>query len=195
MDFYFEFDFALHITWTTYGTWLPGDQRGYVSNTLQENRRYARRENRVGRPYAKDSAITRQRAAALQKYPTAFLTPQLALVVAQELVKAATKRHWHIARAAIMAAHAHVVIMKCPADGPAVRRILKGTTQARLNKVVRRPQKWWTQGGSDRFKNSRSAIENAIWYLARQENMLAGVCAMKPYLVGEDDDWVAQYFL
>jgi hypothetical protein len=104
MDYYFEFDFALHITWTTYGTWLPGDERGYVSNTLQENRRYARRENQLGRPYTKDSAITRQRAAALQKHPTAFLTPQLALAVAEELVEAAAKRDWYIARAAIMAA-------------------------------------------------------------------------------------------
>jgi hypothetical protein len=26
--------FALHITWTCYGTWLPGDQRGHVSNVL-----------------------------------------------------------------------------------------------------------------------------------------------------------------
>jgi hypothetical protein len=76
-----------------------------------------------------------------------------------------------------------------------VRRILKGTTQARLNKVIGRVQKWWTQGGSDRFKNSRYAIENAIWYVARQENMLAGVCAMQPYLVGVDDVWVSQYYL
>jgi hypothetical protein len=51
MDFYFEFDFALHITWTTYGTWLPGDERGYVANTLQDNELYLPRENVVGTPY------------------------------------------------------------------------------------------------------------------------------------------------
>jgi REP element-mobilizing transposase RayT len=186
MDFYFEFDFAIHITWTTYGTWLPGDERGYVANTLQRDGRYARRQNQPGRAFTKDSAITRQRAAALQKHPTTFLTPPLALAVAEELVAAAAQREWYIARAAVMAGHVHAVVMKCPADGPAVRRILKGTAQARLSKLWGSPKKWWTQSGSDRYKKSRWSIENAIWYVARQENMLAGVCAMQPYLVGVD---------
>src|SRR3954454_4062773 len=26
--------FALHITWTCYGTWLPGDERGHVSDVI-----------------------------------------------------------------------------------------------------------------------------------------------------------------
>ena len=30
-----ERPFVLHITWTCYGNWLPGDRRGYVSNTLR----------------------------------------------------------------------------------------------------------------------------------------------------------------
>ena len=27
--------FALHITWTCYGTWLPGDERGYVAGAFR----------------------------------------------------------------------------------------------------------------------------------------------------------------
>jgi len=26
---------AMFFTWTTYGTWLPGDERGHVSNKLR----------------------------------------------------------------------------------------------------------------------------------------------------------------
>lgn len=190
---YLQFDFALHITWTTYGTWLPGDARGYVSNTLQDNGFYLPRRNIIGTPYTQDSPTTRKRAASLQKHPTAYLTTRLALGVAEELVEAASQRDWYIARAAVMAAHVHVVVMNCPADGPAVRRILKGTTQARVSKLHRNVRKWFTAGGSDRYKNTPREIENAIRYVARQERMLAGVVAMRPYLVDEEEFEVGIY--
>ena len=81
--------FALHITWTCYGTWLPGDERGYVSNALLPSGGFRSKENTPGTPYTADDPYTRGRARALQKDSTVFLTRELARVAAEALVEAA----------------------------------------------------------------------------------------------------------
>jgi hypothetical protein len=68
-----------------------------------------------------------------------------------------------------MANHVHIVVTQCPDDGPAVRRILKGTSQAALSRLAGTPRKWWTTGGSDRYKHGEAAIMTAVNYVANQE--------------------------
>ena len=168
-----ERPFALLITWTCYGTWLPGDRRGHVSNTLLPEGGFLPKENVPDTPYSQGDELTRQRARELQKGETIYLTAEQALVVAVSLCQAAQTRGWRILRAAVMANHVHVVVMDCPNDGPTVRRILKGTSQAALNDHKGHNQRWWTQGGSDRYKNDWPAIEAAVEYVAKQPGMLA----------------------
>jgi len=167
---------ALLITWTTYGTWLPGDSRGYVAHTLDRTGDWQPRHNIPGTPYAEAHERTRDIARELQKWKTARLTRQLARVVAEELLDAASKRGWSILRAAIMAQHCHVLVTACPPDGSGVRRILKGTTQAALSRAVGEARRWWTAGGSDRHKNDWPAIEAACGYIEGQERILVAIC-------------------
>jgi REP element-mobilizing transposase RayT len=154
--------FALHITWTCYGTWLPGDQRGYVANTRLPEGGWQSKQNTPGTPYDADDACTRRQARALQKAPGVRLSGEEALWTAQALVEAARARTWRIWRGAVMANHVHVVITDCPDDGPAVRRVLKGGSQAALSRAAGRRQRWWTAGGSDRYKHDHAAIEAAL---------------------------------
>ncbi|MGO8691539.1 MAG: hypothetical protein ACLQLG_18100 [Thermoguttaceae bacterium] len=105
-----EQPFALFISWTCYGTWLPGDRRGHVSNTLRSDAGAIRKRNTPGDSFTADDDLTHQIARSLQKSSTVCLAPQQALVVAAELVAAAGKRAWRIMRAAVMWNHAHVVI-------------------------------------------------------------------------------------
>jgi REP element-mobilizing transposase RayT len=178
-----ERPFAIHITWTCYGTWLPGDSRGYVSNTLLPEGGYQRKQNTPGTAVAVDDPYTRQRARALQKGPTVYLTAEEALCAARSLVDAARKRGWRILRGAVMSNHVHVVVTRCPDDGPEVRRILKGNSQASLSEATGRYQKWWTAGGSDRYKHDHAAIEAADVYVAQQAGMLAQITDMEASLV------------
>jgi REP element-mobilizing transposase RayT len=171
--------FALHITWTCYGTWLPGDERGHVSNTLLPQGGFIRKQNIPGTPYAPGDEYTRNRARNLQKHATARLHPDHANCVAESLINATWARDWRILRAAIMPDHVHVLVTDCPDDGPAVRRILKGVSQADLNRFIGYSRRWWTTGGSDRYKHGHQAIENADRYIANQENMLAAICNME----------------
>jgi REP element-mobilizing transposase RayT len=170
--------FALHISWTCYATWLPGDERGYVSNTLLPEGGFLPKENRPGTPYAEGDAYTRKQARNLQKDSTVYLPADLAEVAARAIVDAARKRGWRIIRAAFMANHVHVVIMDCPPDGEAVRRILKGVSQAALSERFGRNRRWWTSGGSDRYKNDDEAITNAVNYVADQPYKLVEIVDM-----------------
>ena len=196
--------FALFLTWTCYGTWLPGDRRGYVSNTLLPDRGFRRKINRPGDPPAADDPYTRRMAQALQKGPTSWLDAELAMMAAESLVGAARTRAWRILRGAIMANHVHVVVTDCVDDGPGVRRILKGNSQAALCEHLRRShrrdepggsqsdggswlsRRWWTSGGSDRYLHDEPSIEAAVRYVAEQEGMLVEIVDMVVRRVGLD---------
>jgi REP element-mobilizing transposase RayT len=174
-------DLALHITWTCYATWLPGDERGHVSNVLLQERGFETKQNVPGSPISAGDAFTRQRVRSLQNSDAIWLTPVQALCAATALVQAADQRRWHIRRAALMSNHVHVVIMNCPDDGPLVRRALKGCSQAALSRAAGRSQRWWTAGGSDRYKHGTEAIEAAVLYVADQKHKLAEIIDMQPY--------------
>jgi REP element-mobilizing transposase RayT len=175
--------FALHITWTCYGTWLPGDRRGYVSNTLLPPGGFLPKQNVPGTPCTADDPYTQSRARALQKDTTAQLTTELAEVAARALVAAAAKREWRIVRGALMANHVHVVVMNCPADGEGVRRVLKGNSQAAVSDHVGQSHRWWTSGGSDRYKNDDQAIAAAIRYVAEQPGKLVEIVDMAVHVI------------
>lgn len=166
--------FALLITWTCYGQWLPGDPRGYVSNTLTECG-YRPKRNIPGTPCDRVDRATLARALQLQKQPTARLSAETARAAAESLIDAAKDRRWRLLRAALMSNHVHVLVTDCPDDGPTVRRILKGVSQAALSQHFGRPRSWWTRGGSDRYKHGESAILTARRYVAQQDRVLAEI--------------------
>jgi REP element-mobilizing transposase RayT len=170
-----EDPFALFITWTTYGTWLPGDERGYVSNTLLPGGGFLAKENRPGIEARKDDAFTLEQAKLQQNWDSVWLTPDEAFTAVSALATAASKRHWRILRAAAMANHIHLVVTDCPDDGPAVRRILKGNAHAELSTARGKMLRWWTTGGSDHYLHDIAAIEASIQYVANQHGKLAEI--------------------
>ncbi|MEX1230369.1 MAG: hypothetical protein WEB58_09020 [Planctomycetaceae bacterium] len=166
---------ALFITWTTYGTWLPGDERGYVSNAILPQGGSLPKQNQFDTPYVVGDAHTHGRARDLQKSPAVWLTAAEALVVANSLVRVATERGWMILRAAVMSNHVHTVVIDCPLDGPAVRRVLKGNTQADLSNSVGENRRWWTRRGSDRRRCGERSIGETVRYVANQWGKMAEV--------------------
>jgi REP element-mobilizing transposase RayT len=166
--------FALLETWTCFGQWLPGERRGYVSNTI-ERPGYRPKRNEVGTACDRGETATYMRARELQRHETVSLTFEQARVAAQAMIDAAAEREWVILQGAVMANHVHVVVANCPDDGPAVRRVLKGTSQAALSRFAGTLCKWWTTGGSDRYKHGEAAIASAIEYVNNQEFVLVKI--------------------
>jgi REP element-mobilizing transposase RayT len=170
-----EDPFAVFITWTCYGTWVPGDPRGYVSETWRPNGKTEPKENIPQTPFRADDAYTRRVALNRQKHAMVLLTARQALVVAESLVDAADERQWRSVRGAIMRNHVHVVVMECPDNGPMVRRILKGVSQARLSQDAGHARRWWTHRGSNRYLHDDYPIEGAIKYTSEQHGMLVEI--------------------
>jgi REP element-mobilizing transposase RayT len=166
---------ALFLTWTTYGTWLPGDERGHVSNTLHREGGFDSKQNRPGTAYAAGDQYTQERARQLQKWDSVWLPASQALVVAQSLAAVSVARNWMILRASVMANHVHALVIRCPLDGAAVRRILKGNSQAALSDAAGRSHRWWTAGGSDRTRSGERSIMETTRYIADQPRKLAEV--------------------
>jgi hypothetical protein len=172
-----EFDdsFAWLITWTTYGTWLPGDPRGNVSPVLRADGTYAKRKNTPGVEWAAGDERTRKRARALQQFDSIRLDQDEAYAAAESIADAATSRTWLVLRGAVMATHAHVVLQGGGADGSAIRRILKGVSSAALSEHRGASLRWWTHGGSERGLRGAEAIAAGIKYVAEQEHILAQI--------------------
>jgi REP element-mobilizing transposase RayT len=166
---------ALFLTWTTYGTWLPGDERGHVSNTLHRDGGFDPKQNRPGTPYAADDAYTRERAKQLQKWESVWLSASQALVVAQSLAGVSVQRGWMMLRASVMSNHVHALVIRCPLEGAAVRRVLKGNCQAALSEAAGQSHRWWTAGGSDRKRSGDESIAATTRYIADQPGKLAEV--------------------
>ena len=171
--------FGLFLTWTCYGTWLPGDPRGHVANKLRPGGSYQKRNNRIGTPHDGGDSFAMGQAKALQKHETVWLNSPLAARAAESMLEAAQRRNWRILRAAVMANHVHVVVMDCPDHSPSVRRVLKGVSQAALTDLLGHSRRWWTQHGSDRYLHGEKSIEAAINYVANQRGVLAEIVNMQ----------------
>ena len=169
----------MFITWTSYGTWLPGDPRGYVSNTLCADGAFDPKRNQRGTVYSRDDPRTLAAARSLQKHDTVRLNTAQAFTTAEALITAAKERDWLIIRAAIMTNHIHTLTTDCPDDGPAIRRIFKGVTSAELSDKVGNPRRWWTHGGSDRYLHGQRAIDAVERYIREQQGILCEIVKMQ----------------
>jgi REP element-mobilizing transposase RayT len=170
------FDRHWLLTWTTYGTWLPGDVRGFVSPISREAEggKWAR-ENRPGVAYDRDMPDRLKQSRQLLKGPPVFLRlPQAELLLGQ-FQETARHRGWGLLAAAVMRAHVHVVV-GVPGDPEpdAMLRDFKAYGSRVLNRQFSRPESgtWWTEGGSKRVKRAEAAVVAAVRYVARQEKAL-----------------------
>ncbi len=147
---------ALFLTWTTYGTWLPGDQRGW-------NRR-GDHEALGPNPLLEEINATRM------KEPEFILTPADRESVARTIRKHCEIRDWKLHAFAVRSNHVHVVVTAPDYPGNAVRdqlkawcsRILKGNHPGR--------KRFWTEGASCRWINKDNDLATAIEYVSEAQD-------------------------
>jgi REP element-mobilizing transposase RayT len=146
---------AYFLTWTTYGTWLPGDERGWV----KENEGFQ----------LPDRKAEHEARRKLTEPPRVLSGDERALV------ESTIRRHcqirgWSLLAVACRTNHVHVVV--AAAAGPdTVMSQLKAWCTRRLkerqqsHRNAERREKWWTEDGSKRFLNDESALENTVQYV------------------------------
>lgn len=164
---------AYFLTWTAYGTWLPGDERGWVAKPGVF---------RFPHPELEAAALLRMTEPAL------ILDNEQSRIVEQTIAGHCRIRHWHLHVVNARTKHIHVVVtaprrkpddvmdqFKAWCTRKLKEHFLKTCSESTLLKpeapAKDSPAKptlrenWWTQGGSKRQLFTNLALENAILYV------------------------------
>jgi hypothetical protein len=159
------------LTWTTYGTWLPGDARGFVSN-VREGPGPEVRHNQPGTPVDADMpGLTRSARTGLQCSPVYLVAEQAPVLLAQ-FQETASFRRWQLVAVAIMANHAHLIVGVSGDPDPALLlRDFKSYGSRALNRQWPKPRSgtWWTESASRRKLPHEGAVRAGVEYLRGQE--------------------------
>lgn len=147
---------ALHVIWTTYLTWPPGDSRGHWSALFDL---YGRIRIKGGQLNGSD-AITKECALSIAKESPKLLTIQEQSIVA-ELLGKHLQLNPRCHAAAIESNHVHLLI-DVPTE-PIDRCIgrLKGTTSSAIGKLPENAarRRTWTTGYWKVFIDDHSAFD------------------------------------
>jgi len=141
---------AFFLTWTTYGTWLPGDDRGW---------------NR------KDESGIQQQNPTLEAAARKRMTElEFRMTDAQrEIVKSTIERHceirgWYLHVANPRSNHVHVVVTAKGFSPQVVCEQLKAWCTRKLKSAGVNRENFWTEGSSKRCVNSEEELERVIYY-------------------------------
>ncbi|HEX3999491.1 MAG TPA: type IIL restriction-modification enzyme MmeI [Pirellulales bacterium] len=153
---------AYFLTWTTYGSWLPGDERGWVK--------------KPGQFRAPDVKL---QEAAQQRMTETALTLDTAQrrIVEDTITDHCGIRGWHLHAVNARTQYVHVVVSAPGRDPEDVMDQFKAWCTRRLKKRERSRQStgenlrqnWWTQRGSKRWSNDADELEAASRYVREEQ--------------------------
>ncbi len=155
-----DFPLAYLITFTTYGTRLPGDERGWVS----------RIQNRFRTPYPPaQPELKRAMIGSLKESAYAMGEVQRPLVLAA-IEEACFHRGWQLEAAHVRSRHAHSVVA-APADPEFVLNTFKSYSSRKLNRtgLDSGRRRRWTRHGSTEYLWTPENVEAAIKYVVEEQ--------------------------
>jgi REP element-mobilizing transposase RayT len=152
---------AFFLTWSTYGTWLPGDGRGWV-------------EYRHG--FKLPDPILKLECAARMSEDACRLAPDPRDCVNQQVLETCLHKDWLLHAVNCRSNHIHVVLSS-PAQPRVIREQLKAWCTRRLNEQQaesgvperQRRKNWWTERGSIRWIFNDADLAAAIDYVVNQQ--------------------------
>ena len=158
-------------TWTTYGTWLPGDARGFVSGIRDpDGKRHI--HNLTGEPCLSNMPALQRYAKSRMKGDRVLLNSSQARTLLAQFQETAKHRSLVLHAVAIMANHIHLV---CSAtdehNASTLLKYFKSYGSRCLN-THHGERRWWTVSGSVRRLPDTRGLENAIEYVMRQHKPL-----------------------
>jgi REP element-mobilizing transposase RayT len=170
------------LTLTTYGTRLPGDRRGFVSNVADANGESIR-HNHVWEACDADHPGLERYAQSRMRGPAVYLDREQAEAILAQTKETAAYRGWQLLAVGIMIDHVHIVVgVPGDPDPENLLRDFKSYASRRLNKTWGKPpsETWWTEGGSRRKLKDEIAVREKIQYIRDQPN---------PLLIWVADGW------
>jgi REP element-mobilizing transposase RayT len=116
---------AYFLTWTTYGTWLPGDARGWVD----------KQQSGPEVPYQAPDPQRERAAKARMKESPVILTPRAREVVEAALRETCSYRGWTVHALSVRTNHVHIVVTAPDLTPGWVMRTLKAYATRALNRL------------------------------------------------------------
>jgi REP element-mobilizing transposase RayT len=150
------FPMAYFITLRTYGTWLPGDKRGFVND----------RNNHYNTPRLSADVIQMSLSEAALRHEPMLLAAESAAVVEKTIGEVCQHREWRLYVAKARTNHVHIVV-GAVASAERVMNDLKAWSTRRLREqgYVKRDRPVWAEHGSTPYLWSDEQLLGAIDYV------------------------------
>jgi REP element-mobilizing transposase RayT len=139
------------LTWVTYGTWLPGDARGWVE--FQKGCQLPHR----GLEAEAAERVTEDACCLNQKQRSA---------VELQIAEPCRHRAWHLYAENCRSNHVHVVVSAANVSPKKIRTDLKAwATRCLKQRFDPTRENWWAERGSIRHLNNEAELETAVVYV------------------------------
>ena len=147
------------LTWTTYGTWLHGDERGWVDR----HNASPGMDYHPGNPGARLAAIRRTKGRKV------ILAVHARHVVTSAIEEVCRWRDWRLIAVNCRSNHVHVLV-RTDGTGPqhVMNQFKSYATRALRQVGLAGPERIWTRGGSRRYITSRASLRSAEQYVRFQ---------------------------
>ena len=143
---------AYFLTWSTYGSWLPGDDRWWT-------------EARHGKK--PPDLRLQKRSQAKMSEPALTLSPEQRILVELTIREHCEIRGWKLWALNCRTNHLHVVITATQPPETAVSQFKSWCTrrlkETATTSYIRR--QWWTENASTIYLNTAKELESAVIYV------------------------------
>jgi REP element-mobilizing transposase RayT len=141
------------VTWTTYGSWLQGDEQGYV---------------KAGQTLLKNEKIETANRK-LQKYDPIILSKSEKEIIRQAILEEASAQGHKIHAIAVCTNHVHIVAEPCKFSIEDIVSRYKNKSTFSLRKFGR-PGRLWTKGFDKRFCFTPCELTARIEYVEKHNH-------------------------
>ena len=142
------------LTWTTYGTWLQGDERGYVKD---------------GKIYSGNKALKEINKSS-QKAEAILLSKAEQKTVHKAILQEASLQNQDVYALSVQSNHVHIVAGYVPESISKIVAYYKKAARLAL-KSAGRTGKVWTRGYDKRFCFDQTILKQKIKYVQDQNNI------------------------
>jgi REP element-mobilizing transposase RayT len=144
------------LTWVTYGTWLPGDERGWI-------------EYHNGWQPADPIRVLEAKARMTED--TCILNPSQRVAVETQIAETCSFRGWTLHAVNCRTNHVHAVVSASVLDPKKIRVDLKAwATRVLKTEFDPHRKNWWAERGSIRWLNSEDELHDCIVYVVEGQD-------------------------
>ena len=146
---------AFFLTWPTYGTWLPGDERGWIEFKrgwqLPDSSRHIEAKARMNEDACILGSAERQ-------------------IVEGQIAETCEFRRWTLFAISCRSNHIHVVVGAADTNPKKIRVDLKAWCTRRLKeKTDPNRENWWAERGSIRWIFNETSLESVLLYVTESQ--------------------------